>query len=72
MKNTWIKILLIFSLSLNLAVLGVLGYSVAKQYRGNKMEPPSLAGIPSDELSPECSTLRPEGFGIKSSFTGTS
>ena len=53
MKDTWLKIILIFSLAVNFAVLGAIGYPFAKQYWGSRTEPPSLKDIPVEEVPPQ-------------------
>lgn len=52
MNNKWLKILFIFSLSVNGAVLGALGYSAAKQYWGNTMAPDPVPVIGPENLPP--------------------
>jgi hypothetical protein len=53
MKDIWLKIILIFSLAVNCAVMGTLGYPLAKQYWGNRSEPSALQEIPSQDVSPQ-------------------
>ena len=53
MKDTWLKIILIFSLAVNFSVLGALGYPLAKQYWGNKTEPSALQEIPPQDVPPQ-------------------
>ncbi len=50
MKDTWLKIILIFSLAVNFAVLGALGYPLAKQYWGNRTELPAIQEIQSKDV----------------------
>ena len=50
MKDTWLKIIFIFSLAVNFSVLGALGYPLAKQYWGNRTEPPVLQEIPPEDV----------------------
>jgi hypothetical protein len=53
MKDTWLKIILIFSLAVNFSVLGALGYTLAKQYWGNRTESPVLQEIPPQDVPPQ-------------------
>jgi hypothetical protein len=53
MKDTWLKIILIFSLAFNCAVLGAIGYPLAKQYWGNRTEVPVLQDIPPENVPPQ-------------------
>ena len=53
MKDTWLKIILIFSLAFNCAVLGAIGYPLAKQYWGNRTEPPVLQEVPPENVPPQ-------------------
>jgi uncharacterized membrane protein len=53
MKDTWLKIILIFSLAFNCAVLGAIGYPLAKQYWRNRTEPPVLQEIPPENVPPQ-------------------
>jgi hypothetical protein len=50
MKDTWLKIILIFSLAFNGAVLGAIGYPLAKQYWGNRAEAPVQQEIPPEAV----------------------
>ncbi|MCX5896140.1 MAG: periplasmic heavy metal sensor [Proteobacteria bacterium] len=60
MNNKWLKILFIFSLSVNGAVLGALGYSAAKQYWGNTMAPDPVPVIGPENLPPRAQQSRAE------------
>jgi len=51
MNDTWLKIILIFSLAVNFSVLGALGYPLAKQYWGNRSEPSALQETPLQDVS---------------------
>ena len=53
MNDTWLKIILIFSLAVNFSVLGALGYPLAKQYWGNRSEPSALQETPLQDVSPQ-------------------
>jgi len=53
MKDTWLKIILIFSLAFNCAVLGAIGYPLAKQYWRNRTEAPVLQEIPPENVPPQ-------------------
>ena len=53
MKDTWLKIIFIFSLAVNFSVLGALGYPLAKQYWGNRVESPVLQEIPPEDVPPQ-------------------
>jgi len=53
MKETWLKIILIFSLAVNFSVLGALGYPLAKQYWGTRTEPAALQEIPPQDVPPQ-------------------
>ncbi len=39
MNNTWLKLILVFSLAINGAVLVAIGYPLARQYWGNQTKP---------------------------------
>ena len=51
MKDTWLKISFIFSLAVNCAVLGALGYPLARQYWVSGGEPARLPEMPSENIS---------------------
>jgi len=51
MKDTWLKISFIFSLAVNCAVLGALGYPLARQYWGRGMEQAQLPEMPDEKFS---------------------
>ena len=53
MKDTGLKIILVFSLAVNCAVLGAIGYPLAKQYWGNRTESPVLGEIPREAVPPQ-------------------
>ena len=53
MKDTGLKIILVFSLAVNCAVLGAIGYPLAKQYWGNRTESPVLEEIPIEAVPPQ-------------------
>ena len=53
MKDTWLKIILIFSLAVNFSVLGALGYPLAKQYWENTTEPSARQEIPPQDVPPQ-------------------
>ena len=50
MKDTWLKSILIFSLAVNCAVLGAIGYPLARQYWGNRTELPALREMSSEAV----------------------
>ena len=51
MKDTWLKISFIFSLAVNCAVLGALGYPLARQYWTGGSEPARIPEIPAEKVS---------------------
>jgi Spy/CpxP family protein refolding chaperone len=53
MQNTWLKISFIFSLAVNCAVLGALGYPLARQYWGRGMQQAQLPEMPDEKFSPQ-------------------
>jgi uncharacterized membrane protein len=53
MKDTWLKIIFIFSLAFNCAVLGAIGYPLAKQYWKIRTEPTVLQEIPPESVPPQ-------------------
>jgi hypothetical protein len=53
MKDTWLKTILVFSLAVNCAVLGAVGYPLARQYWANRIEQPVLREMPSEDVPPQ-------------------
>lgn len=53
MNNTWLKIILIFSLAINGAVLVAVGYPFARQYWGNRNKPFVQQDIPFKDVPPQ-------------------
>ncbi len=60
MNSKWLKVLFIFSLAVNGAVLGALGYSIARQYFATSSEPSLIPGCSSDFFSPQMLASRAE------------
>jgi hypothetical protein len=52
MKDTWLKISFIFSLAINCAVLGAIGYPLARQYWGRAPVQAQLPEMPGEHFSP--------------------
>jgi Spy/CpxP family protein refolding chaperone len=50
MKDTWLKISFIFSLAVNCAVLGALGYPLARQYWGIGRGPARIPEMPAENV----------------------
>jgi hypothetical protein len=50
MKGIWLKISFIFSLAVNCAVLGALGYPLARQYWTDGKEPAPIPGMPAENI----------------------
>ena len=50
MKDTWLKICFIFSLAVNCAVLGALGYPLARQYWMSGSEPARIPEMPAENV----------------------
>jgi hypothetical protein len=50
MKDTWLKIIFIFSLAVNCAVLGALGYPLARQYWVSGKEPARIPEMPAENI----------------------
>jgi len=53
MKDTWLKISFIFSLAVNCAVLGALGYPLARQYWISGSEPARIPEMPAEQCPPQ-------------------
>jgi hypothetical protein len=53
MNNTWLKIILIFSLAINGAVLVAVGYPFARQYWGNQTKPFVQQDLPFKDVPPQ-------------------
>jgi len=53
MKDTWLKISFIFSLAVNCAVLGALGYPLARQYWVSGSEPARIPEMPAEQSPPQ-------------------
>jgi len=51
MKDTWLKISFIFSLAVNCAVLGALGYPLARQYWVSGSESARIPEMPAENVS---------------------
>ena len=60
MKDTWLKISFIFSLAVNCAVLGALGYPLAQQYWISGSEPARIPEMPAEKFPPQVLQSRAE------------
>jgi len=53
MKDIWLKSCFIFSLAVNFAVLGALGYPLARQYWGERVETARIPEMPDTAFPPQ-------------------